>query len=687
MKEIVKIFYGPSKDNQDYTLTINNEEFRVRELGTDFRDDLAISLVRKYKDECDAIAISNFPQELKIKKRRILHYLVAQIRKEVGETPLFDGSTLRKTAIPLAIKKHIDTDKNFLTHKKIAFYMGIAQWNYLSFFEEYAAELIFADSFYSFGLPVALRGTASLERFININSLILANHPMAKRSIKDFNSLKAQLGSMRHFTNADIFVMHEAQLGYLKLNNLQGKTVIIDRIDARSKEMFIEAGVKNILVLYPDNARDLSLSSVIEAGLALTNVGYITEELILDYLQTLNFNPTLITNPYLAEDKTKFAFVVHPLTKYQFAELPGVSLIKNTPVIDIVERVVDKLPSYHYCKIKGIKSAANGKEIEGDLYMVLSTPKMLINSSPERVYKELISICHKAHQDGAKIIGLGAYTKIVGDAGVTVNNNSPIPVTTGNSLSAASTLWAASYGIEKMGLVSKVKNIHDGTCIIIGATGSIGKICSKILAKQWKRVIVVAPRPYKIIELVSQIQEFAPQTEVLGTTDPNKYLHQADLIITSTSAQGEKVLDIDLIKPGCVICDVSRPFDISLDEAARRPDVLIIASGEVELPGDVVIEKTIGLEGGTVYACLAETAILAMEGLYESFSMSRELSYEKVVQIDRLARKHNIRLSAIMGHTGEISENDIELCRRFALDKLKSAKTENLDPSKVDHSS
>jgi hypothetical protein len=58
-----------------------------------------------------------------------------------------------------------------------------------------------------------------------------------------------------------------------------------------------------------------------------------------------------------------------------------------------------------------------------------------------------------------------------------------------------------------------------------------------------------------------------------------------------------------------------------------------------------------------------------MEGIYESFSMSRELSYDKVVQIDRLSRKHGIRLASIMGHTGEISEAEIASCRDFALKK------------------
>ena len=79
-------------------------------------------------------------------------------------------------------------------------------------------------------------------------------------------------------------------------------------------------------------------------------------------------------------------------------------------------------------------------------------------------------------------------------------------------------------------------------------------------------------------------------------------------IITTTSAQGRKILDIEMVKPGCVICDVSRPFDIQEEDALKRPDVMVIASGEVQLPGNIDSKVDLGLEGNVVYACLAENS-------------------------------------------------------------------------------
>ena len=206
--------------------------------------------------------------------------------------------------------------------------------------------------------------------------------------------------------------------------------------------------------------------------------------------------------------------------------------------------------------------------------------------------------------------------------------------------------------------------------MVVGATGSIGKVCAKLLAQGWKEMILVAPRATQLLFLKDEISLLCPEVVVHVCTSVNTRIAEADLIITTTSAAGKgqkgDVLDLNLVKPGAVICDVARPFDISAADAVRRPDVLVVASGEVELPGDVRISCDIGLPGQTVYACLAETAVLAMEGLYECFTLSRTLNYEKVKQIDFLARKHGVRLAAIMGHEMPITEQEIELCRRHA---------------------
>jgi hypothetical protein len=107
------------------------------------------------------------------------------------------------------------------------------------------------------------------------------------------------------------------------------------------------------------------------------------------------------------------------------------------------------------------------------------------------------------------------------------------------------------------------------------------------------------------------------------------------------------------------------------DEAIRRPDVLIIESGEIELPGKVTLNCDIGLEASVVYACLAETALLALEGRLESFTLSRNINYRKVIEIYKMAKKHGARLATIRSPNGIVTDQEIALCREHAMLALR----------------
>jgi len=140
-----------------------------------------------------------------------------------------------------------------------------------------------------------------------------------------------------------------------------------------------------------------------------------------------------------------------------------------------------------------------------------------------------------------------------------------------------------------------------------------------------------------------------------------------DLIVTATSGAGKRVLDIMDVKPGCVITDVARPLDLSAEDVAKRPDVLVIESGEIELPGDDVRMRNIGLPRGVAYACLAETVVLALEGRYENFTVGRNIEWEKVKEIYKLGLKHGMRLAVISGVNGPYTDDDIAHVRELAL--------------------
>jgi len=163
----------------------------------------------------------------------------------------------------------------------------------------------------------------------------------------------------------------------------------------------------------------------------------------------------------------------------------------------------------------------------------------------------------------------------------------------------------------------------------------------------------------KLDELKASILQDTPDAKVICSTDYDSLLGDMDMIVTSTSGAGKKILDITKVKPGCVITDVARPLDLPASEVAKRPDVLVIESGEIELPTKVHGMKNIGLPNNVIYACLAETIVLALEGRFEVFTIGRDTEWEKVKEIYRLGLKHGMKLAAISGVKGVYTDKDI----------------------------
>jgi hypothetical protein len=60
-----------------------------------------------------------------------------------------------------------------------------------------------------------------------------------------------------------------------------------------------------------------------------------------------------------------------------------------------------------------------------------------------------------------------------------------------------------------------------------------------------------------------------------------------------------------------------------------------------------------------IYACLAETIVLALEGRFEVFTVGRDTEWEKVKEIYKLGIKHGMKLAAISGVNGVFTDEAI----------------------------
>jgi hypothetical protein len=84
--------------------------------------------------------------------------------------------------------------------------------------------------------------------------------------------------------------------------------------------------------------------------------------------------------------------------------------------------------------------------------------------------------------------------------------------------------------------------------------------------------------------------------------------------------------------------------------------------------------KFIGLPPNVIYACLAETIVLALEGRFEVFTIGRDTEWEKVKEIYKLGLKHGMKLAAISGAHGVYTDEDIERVVALAKEARKTWK-------------
>ena len=299
------------------------------------------------------------------------------------------------------------------------------------------------------------------------------------------------------------------------------------------------------------------------------------------------------------------------------------------------------------------------------------TSRQMMEMPERKVLQKIINAGKIAEKLGAKIFGLGAFTSVVGDAGITVAKNLKIAVTTGNSYTVATAMQGVRRAAGIMGVDLRQANI-----LILGATGSIGAACARLLAGEFRNLTLAARNEEKLDLLAQQIYKESGCNAKI-TSQVKTAVRSADIIIAVTSAL-DTIIEPEDLKPGAIVCDVARPRNVSRQVAEKRNDVLIIEGGLVEVPGDVDFGLNFGFPEGTAYACMAETMILALEKRYEPFSLGRELVVEKIETIGRLADKHGFKLAGFRSFERAITESEIEAIRNNALQAKQCLRTRDI---------
>ena len=353
-----------------------------------------------------------------------------------------------------------------------------------------------------------------------------------------------------------------------------------------------------------------------------------------------------------------FAFIIHPIH-------PKRDISRKYPLLGrIVTDWQIKLlspyfPPVYLSEVDGITSASTNKTIKGWLIACPLSPIHFLELPEKKVYRKIIETGHLAEKLGAKILGLGAYTSVVGDAGITIAEALNVPVTTGDSYTISVAIRAVQQAAQVMDIP-----IGNARAAVVGATGAIGRVCSDLLADEVAELYLVGRQQPALEELRSTLLERHARADLKISTGLD-VLREAQLILTVTSAL-HAVIEPEHLLPGSVVCDVARPRDVSVRVAAMREDVLVIDGGMVEVPGPVDFHFDFGFPPGKAYACMAETMALALEGRFEDYTLGKRITRAQVDEITAIADRHGFRLSGFRSFERPVTDEEIEHVRQRA---------------------
>ena len=674
---VVEISLGSAERDHDVTVEFLGRPVRLLRIGTDGDLRTAETLVRRWAPLADAVAVNGAAEALATGAIDIdPAAAIRQLMAAVTDGTVTDGGRLHEVLQEWSVRWVQNEMPGYFSNAR-TIVLGADHVRTVGVLREFTDNIHVQHS----AEPNGLAGWLSPGPLVDaVTSAVTWPLRQVAAAVREDTLLPAELANRSWLAHrpedSDVVVASYHELLSSGFPDLHGKAVITAAVTDDQLADLAARDVDLVVDTTPQPYDDVTIDvATLDAMMRATvrAPGGAPERLrdddLLEMILTAGLEPRLL-QPNGPRRKSRFAFVIHPLSRKFFTKVePLGTVMRVSPgiVTDAVEKAMAYAPPTVYSHVTGITSPT-GAEVEGWLITVGGTPKEILAHDPEFTYDKLLAAAEVARGLGAQIMGLGAFTKVVGDAGVTVARKSSLPITTGNSYSASGALWAAHEAVDRLGLLERSEGgIIRGRTMVVGATGAIGSVCARLLALASDELWLVSPETAKLLALKQDIERDHPRAVVHAAATPGEHLADMDVIVTATSGAGKRVLDIMDVKPGCVITDVARPLDLSAEDVARRPDVIVVESGEIELPGPDVRMRDIGLPPGVAYACLAETVALALEGRYETFTVGRAIEWEKVKEIYQLGLRHGMRLAAISGVNGVYTDEDFARVRQLAL--------------------
>jgi hypothetical protein len=364
----------------DEQVTLGGRRFRLVRVtfqGTGGDADAAADHVRRWASDADAIAVSG------IREARAAGHTggrledLDRIRRATRQVPVRDDVLLTDILQEWAIRRVAADMPGYFTNARVVVVGGTTRERTVAVLGEFTGNIVFDEP----GHDVVLPGRVKTNP---VTATAAGMGEFAWRQVPGFVKDRVA-GPVGWFTDrlahvaaedADVLIGSFAELVRFGLPDLHGKAVITSNVSEDRLATLRDLGVDLVVDVTPQPFDVIVVPAMYEAMVAATlpRGQELTTDALARFIQEAELEPRVLW-PNGHRRKSRFAFVIHPLSTEYFKNVEPLGTMTNLPgMTRVVEKAMAYVPPFVYSHVTGIVSDT-GDEAEGWLITVGGTPR------------------------------------------------------------------------------------------------------------------------------------------------------------------------------------------------------------------------------------------------------------------------------------------------------------------------
>lgn len=297
MRHVVSISLGSSRRDHSVDVELLGEDFRIERIGADGRFERAVELLREHDGRVDAIGLGGIDIYLYSGTRRYEIVDGAKLRDVVKKTPVVDGSGLKNSVEPAAVRWLAEQPGFDLSHMNVLMVSAVDRFGMAKAFSEAAARTVFGDLIFALGVKVPVY---TMEKLTELADELLPRiiktpfdklYPIGSEQDKEPDPRYSEF-----YEDADIIAGDFHYIRRYMPPDLAGKTILTNTVTTRDVEALKKRGVRYLVTTTPEyNGRSFGTNVLEAVFLVLLGKEWpdITDEDYLGLLKKLDYKPVL----------------------------------------------------------------------------------------------------------------------------------------------------------------------------------------------------------------------------------------------------------------------------------------------------------------------------------------------------------------------------------------------------------